>query len=181
MTQQSRTAELADLRDDMVLLEQTMLPYAGKGTVYLNRAATHRRGGAVVTTGDLGFEQSCYIEETGHFNAVEFVISYSQLIYYTLAASVRDHLVPELEHWTMQDYWDRQLPSVLISRMSTRYRRPINSRSYRGTLRITDVQFRNRSRPLLVLQTDVEFDDDGVGSVLGEVEIVLVDLPLKSR
>ena len=81
----------------------------------------------------------------------------------------------------MQDYWDRQLPSVLISRMSTRYRRPINSRSYRGTLRITDVQFRNRSRPLLVLQTDVEFDDDGVGSVLGEVEIVLVDLPLKSR
>ena len=94
MTQQSRTAELADLRDDMVLLEQTMLPYAGKGTVYLNRAATHRRGGAVVTTGDLGFEQSCYIEETGHFNAVEFVISYNQLIYYTLAAAVRDHLVP---------------------------------------------------------------------------------------
>jgi hypothetical protein len=168
-----------DLRDDAVLLEHTMIPYASKDTIYLKRASTHRTDRAVVGKGDFGFQSSCYIEETGHFNAVEFIISYNQLIYYTLAASVRDHLIPELDHWTMQDYWDRQLPSILISRMSTRYRQPINARCYQGVLRVTDVEFRNRSRPLLALQTSVEFSDDGVGSVHGDVEIVLVDLPTK--
>lgn len=180
MSLSSRTATLDDLRDDAVLLEHTMIPYASRDTIYLKRATTHLSGGAVVSEGDFGFQNSCYIEETGHFNAVEFIISYNQLIYYTLAAAVRDRLIPELEHWTMQDYWDRQLPSVLISKMSTRYRQPINARCYQGHLRITDVEFRNRSRPLLALQTSVEFSDTGIGSVHGDVEIVLIDLPAKS-
>ncbi|PRI15275.1 hypothetical protein B2J96_12790 [Mycobacterium shigaense] len=168
------------LQDDTVLLNRTMTPYTGKDTVYLQRATVLRRGEIIVGAGDLGFDHSCYIEETGHFNAVEFVISYNQLIYYTLAASVRDKLIPELSCWTMDDYWQRQLPSVLISKMSTRFRQPINSRCYRGVLEITGIEFRNRSRPLLALQTTIEFTDDDGGSATGELEIVLVDLPANS-
>ncbi|BBY65598.1 hypothetical protein MHEL_38410 [Mycolicibacterium helvum] len=168
------------LHDDAVLLNRTMTPYVGKNTVYLKQATVERRGDAIVATGDMGFESSCYIEETGHFNAVEFIISYNQLFYYTLAASVRDQLIPELSAWTMDDYWQRQLPSILISKMGSRFRRPINARSYRGVLTITDIEFRERSRPLLALQTTIEFSDDSVGSAVGDVEIVLVDLPANS-
>jgi len=177
----SSTPALAieDLRDDVALLTRTLAPYAGKDTIYLKRAAVGRRGDNVVGTGDFGFHQSCYIEETGHFNAVEFIISYNQLIYYTLAASVRDGLIPQLSNWDLADYWARQLPSVLISKIATRFRQPINSRSYRGVLTITDVEFRERSRPLIALQTTVEFSDDEIGSALGDVEIALIDLPSK--
>lgn len=174
---QSLAAE--DLRDDVVLLTRTMAPYAGKDTIYLQRAAVERRGHNVVGTGDFAFRKSCYIEETGHFNAVEFIISYNQLIYYTLAASVRDGLIPQLSNWDLTDYWARQLPSVLISKITTRFRQPINSRAYHGVLTITDVEFRERSRPLIALQTTVEFSDDGIGSALGDIEIALVDLPAK--
>ncbi|OYN76044.1 FcoT family thioesterase [Mycolicibacterium sphagni] len=180
MTQTSQPGLAEYLHDDSVLLNRTMTPYVGKDTVYLKHATVARRENLIVGTGELGFDRSCYIEETGHFNAVEFIISYNQLIYYTLAASVRDHLIPELSSWTMDDYWQRQLPSVLISKMSTRFRQPINSRSYRGVLTITDIEFRQRSRPLLALQTTIEFSDDGVGSAVGELEIVLVDLPTNS-
>jgi hypothetical protein len=177
-TSQASAAEC--LQDDTVLLDRTMTPYARKDTVYLKQATVVSLGDIIVCTGDLGFAHSCYIEETGHFNAVEFIISYNQLIYYTLAASVRDQLIPELSGWTMDDYWQRQLPSVLISKMTTRFRQPINSRSYRGVLKITDVEFRHRSRPALALQTTIEFTDDAAGNALGELEIVLVDLPAKS-
>ncbi|MEE3062912.1 MAG: FcoT family thioesterase [Actinomycetota bacterium] len=180
MTQTSQPSLAEFLLDDTVLLDRTMTPYVRKDTVYLKQATVVRRGEIIVGSGDLGFDHSCYIEETGHFNAVEFVISYNQLIYFTLAASVRDQLIPELSGWTMDDYWQRQLPSVLISKMTTRFRQPINSRSYRGVLRIIDIEFRNRSRPLLAMQTTIEFTDDGGGSALGEVEIVLVDLPAQS-
>jgi len=172
---------IKDLRDDVALLTRTMAPYAGKDTIYLKRATVECRGDNIVGTGDFGFQQSCYIEETGHFNAVEFIISYNQLIYYTLAASVRDGLIPQLSNWDLTDYWARQLPSVLISKIATRFRQPINSRAYRGMLTITDIEFRERSRPLIALQTAVEFSDDGIGSALGDIEIALIDLPTKPR
>jgi hypothetical protein len=178
---QSVQPPLSDyLDDDAVLLNRTMTPYVAKDTIYLKEATVEKRHDAIVGTGELGFERSCYIDETGHFNAVEFIISYNQLFYFTLAASVRDQLIPELAGWTMDDYWQRQLPSVLISKMATRFRQPINSRSYRGVLTITDVEFRNRSRPLLALQTTIEFSDAGIGSAVGELEIVVVDLPKTS-
>ncbi|MCV7174599.1 FcoT family thioesterase [Mycolicibacterium sphagni] len=180
MTQTSQPGLAEYLHDDAVLLNRTMTPYVGKDTIYLKSATVARRGAAIVGDGELGFEQSCYIEETGHFNAVEFIISYNQLFYYTLAASVRDQLIPELTGWTMDDYWQRQLPSVLISKMATRFRQPINARAYHGRLSITDIEFRRRTRPLLALQTTIEFTDDGIGSALGEFEIVLVDLPTNS-
>lgn len=179
MNSSTNPSVIEDLRDDVALLDRTMTPYAGKNTVYLKRAAAERRGDSVFGTGDFGFQQSCYIEETGHFNAVEFIISYNQLIYYTLAASVRDGLIPQLSNWDLADYWQRQLPSVLISKMATRFRQPINSRSYRGVLTITDIEFRERSRPMIALQTNVEFSDDEIGSALGDVEIALIDLPSK--
>ncbi|MGB8407419.1 MAG: FcoT family thioesterase [Mycobacterium sp.] len=181
MNDSTQSTVVADLCDDVALLDRTMTPYAGKGTVYLKRATAERRGQTVIGTGDFGFQQSCYIEETGHFNAVEFIISYNQLIYYVLAASVRDGLIPELSNWDLADYWERQLPSVLISKMATRFRQPINSRSYRATLTVTGIEFRERSRPLLALQTNIEFSDDAIGSVYGDIEIALVDLPSKPQ
>jgi hypothetical protein len=163
--------------DDIALLARAVRPYASTGTVYLERAHAVRRGESVAGVGEFSIDRSCYIENTGHFNAVEFTISYNQLVYYTLAVAIRDRLIPELADWSMDDYWARQLPSVLISRFSSRHRRPIDSRSYTAELTIGEVTFRNRSRPLYALQTGVEFADAAGGSAVGDIEIVLLDPP----
>ncbi|WP_051407124.1 FcoT family thioesterase [Nocardia sp. CNY236] len=163
--------------DDSALLERAMRPYADKGTIYLRHAAAHRRGDQVVGVGAFSIAESCYITDTGHFNAVEFNISYNQLFYYTLAAAIRDRSIPHLVDWTLTDYWARQLPSVLISTFHSRFRRPVNSRAYRAELTIDDIEFRHRSQPLLALHTHIEFTDSGAGSASGDVEIVLVDPP----
>lgn len=173
----SPSSVVEEMHDDTVLLAHTMAPYARKDTIYLQHARAYAAGGIVTGEGDFGFQSSCYIEETGHFNAVEFVISFNQLFYYTLAASVRDKLIPQLGHWSLLDYWERQLPSILISRLSTRFRQPIDSRHYHGRLTITDIEFRHRSRPLLALQTTIDFTDGSIGSARGDVEVVLTDLP----
>ncbi|MFR9749933.1 FcoT family thioesterase [Nocardia sp. 004] len=163
--------------EDIALLERAMRPYAHKDTVYLHRARAEHRGEHVVGAGDFAIAQSCYIDDTGHFNAVEFTISYNQLFYYTLAAAIRDRFIPELADWSLDDYWVRQLPSVLISRFDSHYRRPIDPHAYHAELTIGAVEFRHRSRPLLALRTHVEFTDTATGSASGDIEIVLVDPP----
>lgn len=176
-TTDSAPAVVDATEDDIALLVRTMRPYASKDTVYLKRAHVGRHGETVLATGEFAIEHSCYIEDTGHFNAVEFTISCNQLIYYTLAVAIRDRLIPELADWSMADYWARQLPSVLISRFGSRYRHPIDSRSYTARLTIGAVTFRNRSRPLYALQAGVEFADAAGGSAVGDIEIVLLDPP----
>ncbi|GAA1479861.1 fatty acyl CoA thioesterase FcoT [Gordonia sinesedis] len=166
--------------DDAALLARTVRPYAAKGAVYLTAAQVNSVDGEVVTEGSLGIAESCYIDDTGHFNAAEFVISYNQMIYLTLATAVRDRLIPELAGWTMDDYWRRQLPNVLITRMTTRFRRPIEPSAYRGRLVVTDTAFRNRSQPVIGLQTTITFTDDHGGAAFGDVEIALTDPPLTS-
>lgn len=154
-----------------------MRPYAGKDCVYLKNAQIRTEGAFVAGSGVFSIQESCYIEETGHFNAVEFNISYNQLFYYTLAAAIRDSLLEQFSGWTLAEYWPRQLPSILIHSMSSKYSRPINSRNYSGDLVVTDIGFRNRSQPLITVQTQVEFRDDTGGRASGEVSIVVLDPP----
>jgi hypothetical protein len=174
----STVARSADALDpSTALLMRTMQPYAGKGCVYLKRSSVSMRSGLAVGSGDFSIAESCYIEDTGHFNAVEFNISYNQLFYYTLAECIRDGLLPQFSGWTLTDYWPRQLPNILIHRMSSSYSRAIDSRSYRGVMTITDIGFRNNSRPLVTVETHVEFTDDNGGRAAGDVSIVIVDPP----
>src|ERR1041384_5399948 len=54
---------------------------------------------------------SCYIDDTGHFNAVEFNICYNQLAYYLIAKTVQEGLLPAFQGWNLDDFWRLQLPN----------------------------------------------------------------------
>lgn len=162
---------------DQGLLDRTMRPYAGKGCVYLKGSSVDIVDAHVVGRGQFSIAESCYIEETGHFNAVEFNISYNQLFYYTLAACIRDSTLPEFSGWSLADYWPRQLPNILIHKMSSKYSKPINSRNYFGEMTIMDIGFRNRSQPLITVETRIQFSDDNGGQASGDVSIVILDPP----
>jgi hypothetical protein len=163
--------------EDRALLDQTMQPYRGKEAVYLLSSAVEASDGVVVARGDFGIDEPCYIDDTGHFNAVESIICYNQLLYFLLAYSIRDRLVPQLAHWTMEDYWTRQLPDVLIHRQSIRYRRPIASHGFSAVLRLDEVDEKALGRSMLRLATSVTFTDAGGGLAEGAVQIVLVNVP----
>jgi hypothetical protein len=64
--------------------------------------------------------ESCYIADTGHFNAVECNVCYNELGYYLLAICIDRRLFPSLEPWTLADFWQRQLSDVLIYSFSSR-------------------------------------------------------------
>lgn len=174
----STTAAAADTANpSAALLERVMRPYAGKGCIYLERASVDVHDCLAVGSGQFSIAESCYIDDTGHFNAVEFNISYNQLFYYTLAACIQDNVLPQFSGWTLEDYWPRQLPNILIHRMSTNYSRPIDPRSYRAGMTITDIGFRHRSRAVVTVETHIEFSDDKGGRATGDVSVAIIDPP----
>lgn len=184
-------AAVATVRtDDDALFHRCMNPYRAKDCIYLTSSevevrADHPVDGVAASAGPAGIVgrgtfrigESCYIDDTGHFNAAEFVISYNQLMYMSLCETVASGANPVFEGWTIDDYWARQLPDVLIQQLDTRYSRPINARDYRAEFRVTGVDTSRLDRGILKLRTEVEFTDDHGGRARGQVLLALTNTP----
>ncbi|MEC7584253.1 MAG: FcoT family thioesterase [Planctomycetota bacterium] len=78
---------------------------------------------------------SCYIDDTGHFNAVELNITYNQLLYTALAVAARDQRLPHLS-WDLAAFFEHQLPDVLILDYHAKFARPLDPRAFSARFEI---------------------------------------------
>lgn len=161
---------------DTALLDEVLRCYQPHCR-YLTSAVVERDGDVLRGTGVLRIPESCYIDDTGHLNSVEVGICYNQLLYQVIATIVRDRLAPELADWTLDDFWRRQLPDILIARFSCEFRRPIDAREFRCELtvgRIDRRRLRPDSDPLVSVDTTFRCWDDNGGACSGAVRVAIV-------
>ncbi|MFC0598088.1 (2E)-enoyl-ACP glycyltransferase [Streptomyces palmae] len=163
--------------NDEELLPQVLRPYKAH-CKYLQSAVVGTDSGLVTARCELAIPESCYIDDTGHLNAVEVNISYNQMMYYTVAKAVKEGLLEAFADWTLEDYWRHQLPDILIARFSGNYRRAINARSFFGELTFLSVQRRAPGgEPLLVADTSYRYWDEAGGRCDGTIKLAFVNVP----
>jgi hypothetical protein len=97
--------------------------------------------GLITAEGRFSIDESCYIEDTGHFNAVEFNICYNQLAYVMFGKCVAEGLMKRLrceqvDVPTFSEFKRHQLPNMVIVNIESRYYRQLDARSFTGTLRL---------------------------------------------
>lgn len=120
--------------------------------------------------------ESCYIDDTGHLNAVEVNICYNQLLYTTIAATVHKGIGPVLGTWTIADFERRQLSDIVIARFTAEFRRPITPRRFEGELtvdRILSRQLRTGTEPFVSIATSFRFWDDNGGTCSGSARVAI--------
>jgi hypothetical protein len=162
--------------DDPSLLADVLRPYKPHCR-YLTSATISARHGLASARGEFVIPTSCYIDDTGHFNSVEFNICYNQLVYYLLAKSIKERAVPALASWTLEDYWERQLPDILIARFGSLFRAPIDSASFSGEVTVSAITESDVRQPVILTETAVRFWDRREGSAEGEVLLALLNPP----
>lgn len=162
--------------DDPALLKRVMSPY--KDHCQYMKTATLKAEGNLdegeSLTGNARFQipESCYIDDTGHFNAVEFNICYNQLMYYTIAKAVKEQAAEMFSHWDMDMYWLRQLPDILIADFKSTFKRPLESKNFYGEIEFVA----SRSiRTFQYINTLIRFNDDGKGYCEGAVKLAIIN------
>jgi hypothetical protein len=165
---------------DDTLLSEVLRPYKPHcrylRSAEVTGAGEPRSGGAVTARCELSIPESCYIDDTGHFNSVEFNISYNQMMYYVIAKSVKERLMTPFSDWTMEKFFERQLGSILITEFSSTFRRPMSARKYYGEIVVTNVVERmgtEKLSPLIIVYTTCRFWDDQGGKCNGTVKFVV--------
>lgn len=121
---------------------------------------------------DFSIPESCYIDDTGHFNSVEFNICYNQLFYIMIAYLVQHQLWSAIKDWNLETYKFRQLRDFLIVKFSSTFKKPINSNHFQGALSINKVSVRGN---LIMLKTSCAFYDDNGGWSEGDVTIAILN------
>ena len=119
-------------------------------------------------TGNFCIPESCYIVDTGHFNAVEFNICYNQLFYIAIAYLIKNRLIEIMQDWDLEIYQQRQLSDFLIARYSATFKKTINAKNFRGNLAFKKYSTR---RGLIILNTEIAFHDQHGGTAQGKVTI----------
>lgn len=171
-------AVVATYANDRELLALVLRPYRAH-CQYLRTAVLEVAQNQMPTvSGDFEIGESCYIDDTGHFNAVEFNICYNQLIYYLIAKSVQEGLLPALRGWTLDDFWRSQLPDILITDFSSSFKRKMRGKRFFGRVSLTDVLRLDKSawwKQLIVLRTSCRFWDEPGGLSVGKVTIAITN------
>jgi hypothetical protein len=179
-TEERQSAPVVRYPDDPDLLAAVLRVYRPHCR-YLRSAvlaAPAGRGVGIQVGGEFEIGESCYIDDTGHFNAVEFNICYNQLAYFLIAKSIKERLLPDFDEWVLGDFWCRQLPDILITDLRSSFRRRIRGRRFSGSVQLTEatpVAATERWNALIVLRTTCEFgDEDGV-SCTGDVKLAVTN------
>lgn len=122
--------------------------------------------------GDFSIPDSCYIDDTGHFNSVEFNICYNQLCYVMVAHLLQHKLFDVMKDWDLETFKCRQLSSCLIVKLSSTFKKQINSNNFQGSLSINKASVRGN---LIMLKTSCAFYDDNGGWSEGDVTIAILN------
>jgi hypothetical protein len=168
--------------DDRALLDRVMrvyLPHCQYLTGAVLEVTPQPDGpGRPTVTGRFEIGDSCYIDDTGHFNAVEFNICYNQMAYYLIAKSVKEGLLPVFAGWDLEDFFRLQLPNILIVDFRSNFKRQMRGKRFSGSVTLTEVLKLERSQrwePLVVLRTVCRFWDETEGNCRGEVKLAITN------
>ena len=94
--------------------------------------------------GRFSIPESCYIDDTGHFNAVEFNICFNQLAYVLFAGVINAGLMHKVRAGvfdvpSMTEFKRHQLPAMMIVSLESRYFAQLNSKDFTAELTINKI------------------------------------------
>lgn len=170
---------------DEPLLHRVLTPYRAKQCEYLKTVdviCDGRLGEGGRLSAECTFEipESCYIDDTGHFNSVEFNICYNQMAYYLIAKIVQDGLAEPFNQWSMEDFWHRQLGDILITDFASSFRVQMRGRFFKGGMDILDVvawDANDIRDALVVVKTFCHYYDEHGGDSKGHVTAAITNPP----
>lgn len=93
-------------------------------------------GSAVTGRCQMSVPEPCYIDATGHLNAVDVGICFNQALYLAIGTSVRWGWLPEFAEWGVADFFAHQLADVLIAETTAKYSKPISPQDFSAVFRI---------------------------------------------
>jgi hypothetical protein len=157
---------------DPVMLDKVLSPYKPNCRYLVGGTVRHdpSRTPLIEAQGEFRIPESCYIADTGHFNSVEFNLCYNQIAYCAMAQALERGWIGVHCDWNLDEFLHRQLSDCMIVEFSSKFRKPLNARHFRGVFGLEKIK---RARDVLLLFTSGRYEDDDGATSTGSVTFAL--------
>lgn len=122
--------------------------------------------GQITAHGSFAIPESCYIEDTGHFNAVEFNICINQLTYAVTAYAIEHRLLSLFDYLDRDGFRRNQLANMVIIDYHSTFRKPIAADDFQGRVKIIKMYKRMN---IIFMKTECAFHGRNDGMAKGEI------------
>lgn len=127
----------------------------------------------VTIEGTFSIPESCYIDDTGHFNAVEFNICFNQLAYVLFGKCIQSGIFHRVVFdWeqrvnlSYESYLKYQLSSMFIARIEGNFLKPLDAKDFKARLTINRIMWTAQTA---FVHTKISYGDKKSGRSKGSV------------
>ena len=129
---------LSDIAEEII--EKALVTYIAKGTCYLTRAQIFKTDNIVKLSADFSIKESCYLSPgSGHFNAVEALMCFNQMIYVALLGGIDKKMFSFYNHITPDDFNNHRRKVYILEFEKLKFKKQIDNTSFHGKLEIKPI------------------------------------------
>ena len=165
-----------EFANDEALLAEVLRVYKPDCRYLKSAVVTGTESGLAAGRCEFAIPAPFYIDDTGHFNAVEFILCYNQMVYYVVAKCVKEGLMPPFGQWTLEQFRQRQLANFLIVNFRSSFLQRVAAQRFSGELVFTDLTH-IAWRRIIATNTTCRYWDDADGNCSGEVRLAITNAP----
>ena len=119
------------------IINKALVTYIAKNTRYITQAQVYNVGNAIRLDAQFSIKESCYLSPgSGHFNAVEALMCFNQMLYVAILGGINEHLFPFYANITPDDFNQNRRKVFLLEFEKIKFKKQINNNSFFGFIEI---------------------------------------------
>jgi len=135
MGEYTQTASKTAINVSEDIINRALVTYLAKNTRYVINAQISKINDTVNLTADFSIKESCYLSPaSGHFNAVEALMCFNQMLYVALLGGINEKMFSFYEHITPDDFNRHRRKVYLLEFEKIKFKKQINNEFFHGRI-----------------------------------------------
>ncbi|MBO6282222.1 MAG: hypothetical protein J6N49_06830 [Alphaproteobacteria bacterium] len=119
------------------IINKALVTYIAKNTRYITGAQIDKTDTTINLTADFAIKESCYLSpSSGHFNAVEALMCFNQMLYVALLGGIQEKMYPFYEHITPDEFNEHRRKVYLLEFEKIKFKKQINNEFFHGRIEL---------------------------------------------
>ncbi len=119
------------------IINKALVTYIAKNTRYITQAQVYNTADIVNLTAQFSIKESCYLSPgSGHFNAVEALMCFNQMIYVALLAGIEKKMFPFYADITPDEFNEHRRRVYILEFEKIKFKKQINNNLFYGHLEL---------------------------------------------
>lgn len=119
------------------IINKALITYIAKNTRYLSRAKLYKTNNTIKLDADFAIKESCYLyPSSGHFNAVEALICFNQMLYVALLGGIDKKMFSFYDNITADTFNEHRREVYILEFEKIKFKKQIDNTFFHGTLEL---------------------------------------------